>query len=89
MLSKIRNYKIARNCLRNMLDYIGLEMKKGNCEKGFYHNCLFFHLITYILSSRTFVAPPRYTLLCCKSRFTHSPEATAVKRRVEFTISVP
>ena len=74
---------------RNMLDDIGLQLKKVNREKGFCHNRLFFHLITYILSPRIFVDPPRYTLLCPKSRFTHFPEATAVKRCSRFTISVP
>ena len=65
------------------------KLKKLTVKKGFYQNCLFFHLITYILSSRTLVAPPRYILLCCKSRFTHSPEAKAVKRCLKFTVSVP
>ena len=74
---------------RNMLDDIGLHLKKVNREEGFCHNRLFFHLITYILSPRIFVDPPRYTLLCPKSRFTDFPEATAVKRCSRFTISVP
>lgn len=86
----VQKLQMARDSLRNMVDlYIGLQMKNANREKGFCHNCLFFHLITYILSPRIFVAPPRYTLLCPKSRFTIVPEATAVKRWLRFTISVP
>ena len=86
----VQKLQMARDSLRNIVDlYIGLQMKNANREKGFCHNCLFFHLITYILSPRIFVAPPKYTLLCPKSRFTNVPEATAVKRWLRFTISVP
>lgn len=64
-----------------MLDFIAkLTVKRV------FHNKF---LITYILSSRIFVAPPRYTLLCSKSKFTHFPEATAVKIFLKSTISVP
>ena len=29
------NYKIARNCLTYMLDFIVMQMSKGNREKGY------------------------------------------------------
>ena len=66
---------------RYMLDFIAKFTVKRVFDNKF--------LITYILSSRIFVAPPRYTLLCSKSRFTHSPAATAVKVCLKSTISVP
>ena len=30
-----RNYKIARNCLTSTLKNIVMQMRKGNCEKGY------------------------------------------------------
>jgi len=30
-----RNYKIARNCLTSTFENIVMQMRKGNCEKGY------------------------------------------------------
>ena len=30
-----RNYKIARNCLTSIFNYITMQMRKVNCEKGY------------------------------------------------------
>ena len=30
-----RNYKIARNCLTSTFKNIVMQMRKGNCEKGY------------------------------------------------------
>ena len=32
-----RNYKIARNCLTSTFKNIVMQMRKGNCEKGYFY----------------------------------------------------
>ena len=45
-----RNGKIARNCLTSTIKYIVMQIRKGNCEKGYYNYKTHVNFSTYLFS---------------------------------------
>ena len=59
--------KIARNCLTSTFKYIVMQMRKGNCEKGYWYIFLFF-----------FIFSVRYKKSCIMAMKKKSLEATKI-----------